>query len=262
MSGLLHLWRNWKSRTKNNGQYQLSRYEWLLAIIKYIGLSGFVGYLFYHSLYAVLILWIFFPFFVKRERKRLLDKRQEQLREELIEFMNSMATLLRAGYALENTLPMIRSDLQRAFPKNSILASECEYMEQRRQINQPIDGLFQELSNRHELAELKDFTQVLVIARQRGGNLVEIVSETCTQLEENMQAAREITVMIAAKVLEQRIMLMIPFGMVAYLNMSNPGYLNCLYGSVFGVLVMSVCLFLIFLSYVWAQGILQTTIVT
>lgn len=260
MSGLLHLWRNWRSRLKNRGQYQLSKQEWLLVVIKYIGLSGVVGYLFYHSLFAVLLLWFLFPLFVRRERRRLIDKRQEQLREELKEFMQSMATLLRTGYALENTLPMIQSDLRRAFPKNSILASECEYMEQRRLINQPIDGLFQELSKRYELMELKDFTQVLVIARQRGGNLVEIVTETCTQLQENMQAAEEITVMVAAKVLEQRIMLMIPFGMVAYLNVSNPGYLNCLYGSVFGILVMSVCLFIILLSYVWAQNILRATI--
>ena len=145
MSGLLHLWKNWKSRLKNREQYRLSKQEWLLTAIKYVGLSGVVGYLFYHSLYAVLFLWFFFPLFVRSERQRLLNKRKEQLKEELKEFMQSMATLLRAGYALENTLPMIQSDLQRAFPKKSILALECELMEQRRLINQPIDLLFQEL---------------------------------------------------------------------------------------------------------------------
>lgn len=261
MSGLLHLWKNWKSRLKNREQYRLSKQEWLLTAIKYVGLSGAVGYLFYHSLYAVLFLWFFFPLFVRSERQRLLNKRKEQLKEELKEFMQSMATLLRAGYALENTLPMIQSDLQRAFPKKSILALECELMEQRRLINQPIDLLFQELSERHELTELKDFTQVLVIARQRGGNLVEIVTETCMQLQENMQAAGEIAVMVAAKVLEQRIMLMIPFGMVAYLNVSNPGYLDCLYKSAFGGLVMTMCLMIILLSYIWAQKILHGTLV-
>ena len=100
-----------------------------------------------------------------------------------------------------------------------------------------------------------------MIARQRGGNLVEIVTETCMQLQENMQAAREIAVMVAAKVLEQRIMLMIPFGMVAYLNVSNPGYLDCLYKSAFGALVMTMCLIIILLSYIWAQKILHGTLV-
>lgn len=260
MNGLLHLWRSLRERITASERYRLSKEEWAFTVLRYACLSGFVGCLFYHSFYAVLFLWIFFPFFVARERKRLQNKRREQLREELKEFMQSMATLLRAGYALDNVLPAIQSDLERAFPKKSILAAECELMEQRRLINQPVDLLFQDLSQRHDLAELKDFTQVLVIARKRGGNLVEIVTETCLQLQENMQVEREIAVMVAAKVLEQRIMLMIPFGMVAYLNVSSPGYLDCLYGSVFGILVMSVCLVIILLSYIWAERILQAAL--
>lgn len=260
MNALLHLWRKWKNRLTSPEPCPMSRQEWLVVVVKYGGLSGMVGYLFYHSFYAVLLLWMFFPLFLRKERENLMSRRREQLKEELKELMQSMATLLRAGYALENVLPMVQSDLQRAFPKGSILAVECELMEQRRLINQPIDMLFQELAGRHKLAELKDFTQMLVIARQRGGNLVEIVTETCLQLQENMQAAREIAVMVAAKVLEQRIMLMIPFGMIAYLNVSNPGYLDCLYGSVFGVLVMTVCLIIILISHIWAQNILRKTL--
>lgn len=46
-----------------------------------------------------------------------------------------------------------------------------------------------------------------------------------------------------------------PFVIVLYMRVCNPGYMNALYGNVFGIAAMSVCLIVIFLMVAWGRKI-------
>ena len=63
------------------------------------------------------------------------------------------------------------------------------------------------------------------------------------------EVKKEIEATVAAKKMEQVIMSMMPFGIILYMQLTSPGFLQILYGNVFGAVTMSLCLGIYFLAY-------------
>ena len=176
---------------------------------------------------------------------------------EFKEMIHSIATALSAGYALENTFSVAREDLQRLYPAgDSYLIAECNYMIHNLEIHRTVEELLTEFGERSGIAEVKHFARVVAIAKRSGGNMIAIIKSSVKQISKTLEVKREIAIMIAAKALEQKIMTIMPFGIIAYLRVSNPGYLDVLYGNVLGVLIMSIALVVIGVSIYWAQKIM------
>ena len=79
-----------------------------------------------------------------------------------------------------------------------------------------------------------------------GGNLIEITENTIEHLSQAIQTKEEIHTMIAAKQMEKKIMSVMPYFILLYVRISNPGYFDILYESFAGVFSRSE--FLIFMS--------------
>ena len=61
-------------------------------------------------------------------------------------------------------------------------------------------------------------------------------------LGDKTDVKKEIDATIAAKKSEQTIMSLMPAGIILYLQISSPGFLDVLYGNPFGICAMTVCL--------------------
>ena len=70
----------------------------------------------------------------------------------------------------------------------------------------------------------------------------------------------EINVAINDKKLEQRIMTVIPLFLIGYISMASPGFLNIMYKSIMGNIVMMVCLIVYLLAYLWSEKIVKVSI--
>ena len=71
---------------------------------------------------------------------------------------------------------------------------------------------------------------------------MEIIRNAVRQMGEKIDVEREITTLVSGKKLELKIMTMIPLGMVLYMKISFPEFLDVLYGNLAGVIIMSICL--------------------
>ena len=83
---------------------------------------------------------------------------------------------------------------------------------------------------------------VFETAVKSGGNLPGIIS-SCTQIMESRRDAEaEARVLIRGRQYEQRVMCIIPPGILAYLRLSSGNFIGVLYHSAFGIAVMTLCL--------------------
>ena len=69
-----------------------------------------------------------------------------------------------------------------------------------------------------------------------------IISDTISQITEKLEVEREIRTAISSKRLEQRIMNVVPIGILLYLKLASPGYLAPLYDNAAGIVIMAVSL--------------------
>ena len=74
------------------------------------------------------------------------------------------------------------------------------------------------------------------------------IETSARMLGDKIDVKKEIEATLAAKKAEQMIMSMMPAGIILYLQLTSPGFLEVLYGNLFGVCAMTVCLGIYLLS--------------
>lgn len=86
---------------------------------------------------------------------------------------------------------------------------------------------------------------------------MEIIRNAVRQMGEKIDVEREITTLVSGKKLELKIMTMIPLGMVLYMKISFPEFLDVLYGNLAGVIIMSICLLVYVVAYEMGRRIVE-----
>ena len=67
----------------------------------------------------------------------------------------------------------------------------------------------------------------------------QVLDNTAIRLRDKMEVMEEIEACLAAKKMEERIMGCMPCGIILYLRLLSPGFLDPLYGNVLGAAVMT-----------------------
>ena len=86
-------------------------------------------------------------------------------------------------------------------------------------------------------------------AKRTGGDMNRIIQTSARMLGDKIDVRKEIETTLAAKKAEQMIMSLMPAGIILYLKLTSPGFLSVLYGNLFGMCAMTLCLGIYVLSY-------------
>lgn len=197
---------------------------------------------------------------LKRERKQKIAQRKEQLSLEFKETMQAVSGALTAGYSIENAFKEAQKEIHQLYGQTSYMEKELEQMNAKLALNQPLEELLMDFSNRSGLEDVESFCQVFVFAKRGGGNFVKIIKATVGQISDKLEIKREISTMIASKKLEQKIMQAVPVFILFYLDLTSPEFLQVLYQNPFGILVMTVCLLLYIAAMFLAEKIVNISV--
>lgn len=237
--------------------YRLSRREWLLAAAKGTLLSGVAAYTFYHSIIAwgtLFPLGLLFPLY---ERQQLKKRRLEHLAWEFQECARLLAASLSAGYSIENAFANSTKELMLLYGKEGLMLPEMRRMDAQIRNNHSAEAVLTEFAKRSGVEDIRNFAQVFQAARRSGGQLAEILRNTSEILHEKARLKEELRTLTAAKQFEQRIMNLIPFFLIWYLNLTSPGFLDLMYETIPGNIVMTVCLGIYLAAFAMAEKILD-----
>lgn len=205
-------------------------------------LFGVLGYLFFKEvLFSAILCFGVVPYLKRKEREQML-KRREKLAEEFVQGVEAFSNALAAGYSKENAVRESIRDLKELNEKDSFMLTELLHMRKQLSINQPIEELFLELGYRSGIEDIETFAEIFAAAGKKGGNLIQIIRQTVEVIKEKQTLLKEIQVQTAAKRLEFHIMCLIVPGMIAYLNLFSPGFLDILYHNLLGRLFMGLTL--------------------
>ena len=249
-----------KYKTINYHIYHFNQKEIAIFLLKWTGYMLVVSYLFFDSAYAVLFLIPTIFFFYKRENRQKIEARKQKLMIEFKEMILSLVTSLNGGYALENAFEMSKKDMQLLYPNGTLIDKELETILRGVQLNKPIEELLADFGNRSGMEDIRNFAEVVTVAKRSGGNMISIIEKTVRNISDKIETEREITTMIAAKRLEQRIMSVMPFFILIYMRIMNGAYISVLYHNQMGILVMGICLGLMWIASGWARGIIDISV--
>ena len=223
-------------------EYSMTKQEWLSGVLAGMGVTVFLAYLFYRSLYAVIFLCPVVPFFVKAQKKRLCRRQKETLKMQFKDALQAVSAALQVGYSMENAIVEALHDMERMYGEEGLITREFAAITGGIRNHRTTEELFLQLAQRSGLEDIRDFAEVFAIAKRGGGDLPCVIRVCSVTIGDKIETAKEIQTLIAAKKLEGRIMDIIPCFIILYIDLSSPGFFDVLYYTLFGRVIMTACL--------------------
>lgn len=233
----------------NYDSYQFSLQEKLRYLLEGLIVVVVLGGLFYKSILGIIILSPLILIYYNKKRKEQIEKRRWRLNIEFRDGINSLSAALGAGYSAEHAFLEAIKDLKRMYPGGAMIIEEFTYLVNRIQMNITVEKALSDFGERSGIEDIISFAEVFSTAKRTGGDIIQIIKTTGGIISEKLEVKREILTMISAKKLEATIMKAIPAGILFYLSISSPGFLNPLYHNIFGILVMSILLVIYLFTY-------------
>ena len=221
-------------------------------------LCAVIAYTFYKSILVFIFLIpagvIFFPL---SRRDYLKSERLWRLMLEFREAMWSVSGFLSAGFSVVNAFLKTHGELCRMYGNDSMMAGEFASIIRQIRLNVPVEAALGEFAGRSGVDDIKNFSAVFSIARRRGGNMKEIIENTTRVMRDKTTVNEEIKNMTASRRYEQKIMNLLPFMIIIYIDLSTEGFLDVMYDCFAGRVIMTICLIMLGVSYMLSQRILE-----
>lgn len=220
----------------------------MLAIGAGILMAAGVSYTCYRSLTAFFIFLIpagICPGYFRRYWKK---KRIQQLEVQFKEAIQILSASLSAGYSVENAVASCLKELSLMYGPHGLITEEIAYMARQMELNRPIETLMSEFAARSGLEEVENFARIFSIAKRSGGRLVPIINHTVQVMNDRFQVKEELRTLTASRKFEQKIMSLMPFLIILYIDGTSPGFFQVMYTTLAGRVIMSGCLAVYVLS--------------
>lgn len=195
-------------------------------------------------------------YFRKITRKKR-NQAKKNLTEQFKECILAVSASLQAGYAVENAFLQSRQDMALLYGEGAYICEELDYIRRGLAINIPLEELLMDFAERSGCGEIREFSQIFVLAKRNGGNMTEIIRGSASMIGQKIELRQEIAVLLSGKQLEQTIMKGMPFAILLYISITNQGYFDVLYHNAAGAAVMTGCLAVYLAAYVWGESILK-----
>jgi tight adherence protein B len=155
-------------------------------------------------------------FYVRHKRQTRLDSLEEQFPEALDFLSRSM----RAGHAFSISLEMVGEEL--ADP----LGQEFRGLFNEQNLGAPLDVALRNFGMRVPLLDVRFFTSSVLLQRQTGGNLSEILTRLAYIIRERFRLKGQVKAASAHGRLTATILTLLPIGTMLGLLLVAPGYLQ------------------------------------
>jgi tight adherence protein B len=207
------------------GEYMLIR--WLCAL----GLGLTVGLLMRMPIAAVPggAVGYMLPAIYLGMRKK---KRMGKLDEQLVDALMLMAGGLRAGYSFLQGAEAVVRELE------SPIRDEFGTMLQDLRIGVQVEEALISLSQRTGTEEFDMMVTAILVQRQSGGNLAEILETIAHTIRERMRIRREVQTLTAQERMSSYVVGALPIVAFLFLTFINPAYLELLFGTQFGRMLL------------------------
>ena len=156
--------------------------------------------------------------------------------------MSGVAAALQAGYSMENAWRESEKEIRELYGENALFVNELQKINLAVGMNQPLEKLLYEFALRSDCEDILNFAEIFLYAKRSGGDFHKIICTTIEHISDKIEVEKEIQTVISSKKLEQKIMNVVPLGILFYFNMASPDFLAVLYGNLLGVVVMTVSL--------------------
>jgi tight adherence protein B len=189
-----------------------------------------------------------FPFlYVYLKKKRRMEKFQRQLPDAL----DLIARALKAGHAFTGGLKMVGDELEEP------VGTEFDKTLHEINFGSGIPEALKNLTQRVDCPDLRFFIISVIIQRETGGNLAEILAKIAYLIRERFKLQNRVQVLSAEGKLSAIILIAIPFVIALALSVLNPVYIKTLFIDPVGKALVAFALFMMAIGIIVMKRMIE-----
>lgn len=226
---------------------------WVLLV------SLVIAFLFYNSIYGVVLVIPYSVYLFMRDMKEYANKQKTRMTDQLRDVIICISNAMQAGYSAENAVGYAIEEIKKT--DEGCILDELLVVKNKLAYGEKLSDAIVSVGKRTQIHEFEDIGYLLETSAVYGGNVVRLMKNIATSMQDKRKLEAEIATLISAKKLEGGIMLLMPFLIMLYLRMSGVTYTDVLYNSVIGHVFMTICMLVIFVMGIWQEKIISVEII-
>jgi tight adherence protein B len=157
------------------------------------------------------------PFFYARKKR---GKRLDELESQLPDALDFLARSMRAGHAFSISLEMVGEEL------HDPLGQEFRALFNEMNLGASLERSLANFARRVPLPDVRFFSSAVLLQRQTGGNLSEILNRLSHIIRERFRLKGQVKAVSAHGRMTATVLTLLPLGTLAGLVITSPGYLD------------------------------------
>jgi tight adherence protein B len=178
-------------------------------------------------------------------------KRFQKFEELFPEAIDTLARAVRAGHAFTTALELIANELSEP------VASEFRKLFEEQKFGLPVRDALMNLAERMPLVDVKFFVTAVMLQRETGGNLAEILDNLSYVIRERFKIMRQVRVYTAQGRLTMLLLMGLPPLIVVTMLMTSPAFIRPLFADPIGHVLVVAGVVLQTLGYFVIRRIIQ-----
>jgi tight adherence protein B len=214
-------------------------------------LAAIATFIFTHLVWAAMVAFVvglgIQPMLLKRKRSGRIDRFEEHFPEAL----DLLSRAVRAGHAFSAGMKMVADELEDPVgPEFRKAFDEQNY-------GLPLKESLNGMAERIPLLDVKFFATAVLIQRETGGNLAEILDNLANVVRERFKIRRQVRVHTAHGRFTGYVLMALPAFLAIALMFINPEHMNLLFEERVGQMMILACIVMQAIGYIWIKQIVK-----
>lgn len=179
------------------------------------------------------------------------SKRLAKLERQLPDALDLITRALRAGHAFSSGLKMAGEEMPQP------VAGEFSTVHDEVNFGVSLEQALSHLSERVPLTDLRYFVVAVLIQRESGGNLTEILANLSRLIRERLKLMGRVRVLSSEGRMSAWILCLLPFFLAGVMNLVNPGFMSPLWKDPIGIAIVQYMLTLMLIGVLIMRRIIK-----
>ena len=185
--------------------------------------------------------------FLMQRRSARLKKFEEQFPEAL----DLLSRAIRAGHAFQTAMSMVASELKEP------VGPEFKKTFDQQNFGLPLRDALNDLSQRISILDVRFFVTAVLIQRESGGNLAEILDNLAHVVRERFKIRRQVRVHTAHGRFTGYVLLALPGALGVALSFINPDHMHMLFNEHMGQIMLMGAIVMQTIGFIWIRQVIK-----
>jgi tight adherence protein B len=177
--------------------------------------------------------------------------RMSKFEEQFPEALDLMSRAIRAGHALTTAMSMVADE------SPDPVGQEFRKSFDEQNFGLPLKDALNNLAERMPLLDVRFFVTAVLIQRETGGNLSEILDNLAHVVRERFKILRQVRVYTAHGRLTGYVLMGLPAALAIVLSFINPEHMNLLFREPMGQMMLTGAVVMQIVGYVWIRRVVR-----